>query len=177
MPHPHPHLPLFLKKLSSASLRELAGLFPQFRNFRDWLGHPPRNRLFPPWVVFWMFLHQALNPGCSCRRTLIKAAGWISTLSRQRVSTSTSAYCQARGRLALSRLEMVMAGIRDWLEQQVPPEQLWHGRPVRIVDGSMICLADTQANQKKYPQQKSQKKGCGIPACVWWSFFLWPAER
>jgi hypothetical protein len=164
MPHPYSNLPVFMKKLSGASLRELAGLFPQFRRLSDWLGHPQRNRYFPPWVAFWMFLHQALNPGCSCRRTLIKATGWISSFSRMRISTSTSGYCQARGRLALNRLETVLAGIRDWLEQQVPSEQLWHGRPVRIVDGSMISLADTKANQKKYPQQKSQKKGCGFPA-------------
>jgi hypothetical protein len=164
MPHPYSNLPVFMKKLSRASLRELAGLFPQFRHWRDWLGHPQRNRHFPPWVAFWMFLHQALNPGCSCSRTLIKAAGWISSLSRKRISTSTSGYCQARGRLALNRLQTVFAGIHAWLEQQVPSEQLWHDRRVRIVDGSMISLADTQANQKKYPQQKSQKKGCGFPA-------------
>jgi hypothetical protein len=164
MPHPHSHLPQFMKKLSSASLRELAGLFPQFRNMRDWLGQPHRNRYFPPWVAFWMFLHQTIHPGCSCSRTLIKATGWISRLSRKRISTSTSGYCQARGRLALSNLQTVLAGIRDWLEQQVPNEQLWRGRRIYIVDGSMISLADTPDNQKKYPQQKSQKKGCGFPA-------------
>jgi hypothetical protein len=153
-----------MNKLSRASLRELAGLFPQFRNMRDWLGHPQRNRYFPPWVAFWMFLHQTINPGCSCSRTLVKAAGWISSLSRKRVSTSTSGYCQARSRLALTNLQTVFDGIRDWLEQQVPPEQFWHGRRVYIVDGSMISLADTPNNQKKYPQQKSQKKGCGFPA-------------
>lgn len=48
MSHPHSHLPRFMNKLSRASLRELAGLFPQFRNMRDWLGHPQRNRYFPP---------------------------------------------------------------------------------------------------------------------------------
>lgn len=32
-----------------------------------------------------------------------------------------------------------------------------------MVDGSGITMADTQGNQKEYPQPKSQKQGCGFP--------------
>jgi hypothetical protein len=37
------------------------------------------------------------------------------------------------------------------------------GRPVKVVDGSSVQLADTRANQKAYPQPSGQKRGCGFP--------------
>ncbi len=40
---------------------------------------------------------------------------------------------------------------------------LWHGRRVRVVDGSTITMPDTPENQAAYPQMKSQKPGCGFP--------------
>jgi hypothetical protein len=36
-------------------------------------------------------------------------------------------------------------------------------RPVKVVDGSSTQLADTQANQKAYPQHSTQQAGCGFP--------------
>jgi hypothetical protein len=34
---------------------------------------------------------------------------------------------------------------------------------VKIVDGTMLSMPDTQENQKAWPQSKSQKEGCGFP--------------
>ncbi len=42
-------------------------------------------------------------------------------------------------------------------------EFLWCGRRVAVFDGSSLTMADTEKNQKKYPQPKSQAKGCGFP--------------
>jgi hypothetical protein len=39
---------------------------------------------------------------------------------------------------------------------------LW-GRPVKVVDGTTVQLADTRKNQKRYPQLPHQKPGCGFP--------------
>ena len=46
---------------------------------------------------------------------------------------------------------------------RVPPAALWRGRRVRVVDGTSMILPDTPANQKDYPQPKTQKAGCGFP--------------
>ncbi|MEI7702093.1 MAG: IS4 family transposase [Planctomycetia bacterium] len=46
----------------------------------------------------------------------------------------------------------------------LPPESwLWKSRRVLAGDGSTFTMADTDANQKEYPQQKGQKAGCGFP--------------
>jgi putative transposase len=49
------------------------------------------------------------------------------------------------------------------VEEQSPPGWLWHGREVRVVDGSTVTMPDTRKNQAAYPQQKSQQPGCGFP--------------
>ena len=41
----------------------------------------------------------------------------------------------------------------------------WSNRPVRLVDGATMTLADTQENQAAYPQPSSQKEGLGFPVC------------
>jgi hypothetical protein len=49
------------------------------------------------------------------------------------------------------------------VEDSAPPEWLWKGRRVRVVDGSTITMPDTPENQAEYPQSKSQRRGCGFP--------------
>jgi hypothetical protein len=47
--------------------------------------------------------------------------------------------------------EILAEGVADWW--------LWRGRPVRLVDGATVTLADTEENQLEYPQPASQRKG------------------
>ncbi len=49
------------------------------------------------------------------------------------------------------------------IEDEAPEIWLWCGRKVRVADGSTFTMPDTPANQAAYPQQKSQKPGCGFP--------------
>jgi len=49
------------------------------------------------------------------------------------------------------------------VEDESPKTWLWHGRRVRVVDGSTLTMPDTPENQAAYPQQKTQKLGCGFP--------------
>ena len=49
------------------------------------------------------------------------------------------------------------------LEKQVPIEQQWCGRRVRVLDGTTVLMSDTAANQAEYPQHSNQKPGCGFP--------------
>jgi hypothetical protein len=46
---------------------------------------------------------------------------------------------------------------------RVPPPKSWHGRRIKVVDGSSVQLPDTPENQKAYPQPSRQKPGCGQP--------------
>jgi hypothetical protein len=48
-------------------------------------------------------------------------------------------------------------------DRHAPERRLLQGRVLKAADGSTVLLPDTPANQKKYPQQKGQKPGCGFP--------------
>jgi hypothetical protein len=52
---------------------------------------------------------------------------------------------------------LIADGAPDWWQ--------WRARRVRLVDGTTVTLADTEENQAKYPQLKSQKAGLGFPLC------------
>jgi hypothetical protein len=39
----------------------------------------------------------------------------------------------------------------------------WHGREVKVADGTVLSMPDTPENREKYPQSGNQKKGCGFP--------------
>jgi hypothetical protein len=49
------------------------------------------------------------------------------------------------------------------IDQAVPDDWLWLGHRVISVDGTTVTMPDTAENQEEYPQQSSQKKGCGFP--------------
>jgi hypothetical protein len=49
------------------------------------------------------------------------------------------------------------------MTEHTPMDWRWQGRPVRLVDGATVSLADTPTNQEVYPQPGSQAPGLGFP--------------
>jgi hypothetical protein len=41
--------------------------------------------------------------------------------------------------------------------------EAWHGRRVRVVDGTGLSMPDTEQNQAVWPQSSNMAKGCGFP--------------
>jgi hypothetical protein len=78
-------------------------------------------------------------------------------------TADTGAYCTARSDLPEEALHALVRDVGKQVEDESPKKWLWHGRKVRVVDGSTITMPDTPENQAVYPQQKSQKPGCGFP--------------
>lgn len=80
------------------------------------------------------------------------------------MSADTSAYCTARAKIPLEVLDDINTHLVDRMHRHIPQDKLWHGRHVKVVDGTGLSMPDTPANQKSWPQSKSQKPGCGFPA-------------
>jgi hypothetical protein len=76
-------------------------------------------------------------------------------------SSSTSAYCQARKNLDTSSIENIFQYTSNSLKVEADPKHL-NGRRVLVVDGTDVNMPDTIENQKIWPQQNSQKVGCGF---------------
>jgi len=141
------------------------GMVPSGALGRSSAGANSRSRLFGPEVSFWAFLAQVLERGSSCRDALRRVAAWwvLRHPGRTPPSACSSAYCQARGRLADNALQQIFDHLADHLERGVRDGQLWKGRSVKIIDGTTVSMPDTPANQQDWPQHKSQKPGCGFP--------------
>lgn len=92
-----------------------------------------------------------------------QALAWLYTERQEVASPNTAAYCKARGRLSVKSLETLSRRIARRLEECVEDHSRWHGRAVKVVDGSTLSMPDSPDNQQRYPQPDGQKLGCGFP--------------
>jgi len=119
--------------------------------------------IYTPAVTVWVFLSQCLSSDHSCRDAVARLIAWRVTRGLKPCSAETSAYCTARNDLPEEVVHELMRDTGKQVEDESPHTWLWHGRKVRVVDGSTITMPDTPANQAAYPQMKAQKPGCGFP--------------
>jgi hypothetical protein len=132
-----------------------------------------RQRFFPQLITFWAFLAQVLERGSPCRDALRRITAWLQfeCPGSPSPSTQTGGYCRARSRLPDEALEAIGDHMADQLERNLPDDELWLGRRVKIVDGTTASMPDTQDNQEAWPQPRSQKPGCGFPLVKLVGFF------
>lgn len=124
-----------------------------------------RERLLPPTETLAMFMAQALSADRSCQNAINefavrRVAGGLSACS-----TSTAAYCRARKRLPQEMISSLVCFTGQAMTASVLPTWTWRGRPVRLVDGTTVPMADTSENQAAFPQPTTQKPGIGFPMC------------
>jgi len=119
--------------------------------------------IYTPAVTVWVFLSQCLSPDHSCRDAVARLIAWRVARGHEPCSAETGAYCTARNDLPEEAVRELVRDTGKQIEDESPGTWLWLRRKVRVVDGSTITMPDTPANQTAYPQQKSQKPGCGFP--------------
>jgi Transposase DDE domain len=122
-----------------------------------------RQRLFSPLVTLWVFLSQVLDPDHSCRAAVARFLAWRCARGLPPCSADTGAYCKARGRLPEGVLARLTRTTGQQRHHQAPAAWHWNGRPVKIVDGTTVSMPDTPANQKAFPQARTQQPGLGFP--------------
>lgn len=122
-----------------------------------------RQRCFGNIPTFWGWLAQILEANASCSKALGLIQSWYQAQNLPVPKGDTSGYCRARGRLGEDFLKEVSETISASLRRSVAPVDLWQGMVLKAIDGSSVQLMDTPANQARYPQPSSQKKGCGFP--------------
>ena len=105
-----------------------------------------------------------LDKDKSCKNALSRVISYVVAEGQTPPSTDTGGYCKARKRLPERLLLRFVKKTGQQSHAQSEPEFLWCGRRVAVFDGSSLTMADTEKNQAKYPQPKSQAKGCGFPA-------------
>lgn len=126
-------------------------------------GLATRVAAFPPLVMVWCMIRQALCPDPCCRATLSWLQSARTNAGLLPLASDTGAYCKARQRLSDTLLPKLALRAAAVLSAQAGVRHLWHGRRIMAADGSAFSMPDTPENQAKYPQPGSQKPGCGFP--------------
>jgi putative transposase len=121
--------------------------------------------IYTPAVTLWAWLSQVLHGGVdrSCLAAVSRVTVLCIALGRKPPSPDTGAYCRARAKLPERVLERIVYSTADGLESRVPTDWLWLDRHVKLADGTTLLTADTEANQRAWPQARMQKPGVGFP--------------
>jgi putative transposase len=117
-------------------------------------------------ITLWALLWQVLGPDKSCRQAVANVMMTLA-LTRKPDNLDTGLYCRARAKLPATVLRRLALHVGHGLEQAAPKDWLWQSRHVKLIDGSTTALADTEKNQKAFPQSNTQKKGLGFPLIRW----------
>ena len=126
-------------------------------------GHRWRERIYTPWITLSLFLSQMLSDDHSCDEAVERLQKFRHDQGLSSVSPDTGSYCEARQRLPEALIwDLARRTGRD-IHDRSKKSWLFHGRPVKIVDGSTVVMPDTRENQAAYPQPSRQAPGVGFP--------------
>jgi hypothetical protein len=181
-----PYFPALRSKLAAVGRRSVTavrqmGFAPLAEQLRQLLppellasaeeGPNSRFRFFPLRRTVECFAWQRLKPGTSNHEVTLAVKALAKTLGEGDLKDDTGAYSTARQRVPKERIVAAVAATAATASQRVPGQGDLKGRPVKVVDCSTVKLADTAANQKRFPQPTSQKPGCGFPVMKFLALF------
>lgn len=122
-----------------------------------------RERIYTPAITLAIFLSQILSDDHSCDDAVERFQKYRYDRGLPPVATSTASYCEARQRLPETLFGALVRRVGRAILEKADPAWLFHGRAVKIADGSTVVMPDTPQNQAVYPQAKSQAPGVGLP--------------
>jgi Transposase DDE domain len=118
------------------------------------IGSPAwRDRVLTPGTTVQLVLLQILHGNTACSH--------LPHLSGLRFTAA--AYCQARARLPLHCVDLLLERFARAVQPCFSSESLWRGHRTFLVDGSGCSMPDTPALQDAFGQSTEQRPGCGVP--------------
>ena len=155
------HKNLLLGKNTESELSEIFNSEACQKILSEYAGI--RDRIYTTTKTVLTFIKQALHQDKSCRNAVSGVCA-EKILANKEVSCKTGAYCKARKKLSENAVHELSNEVAKGASKIAPIQ--WrplHQREIKIADGSTLTAADTEENQKAFPQHKNQKKGCGFP--------------
>jgi len=127
------------------------------------VNHQWRDRIYTPWITLCVFLSQVLAADQSCDQAVDRLQKCRNDQNLPKVATDSSSYCEARCRLPEALTWDLVRQTGQSIHQTAKQSWLFHGRSVKIADGSSVVMPDTAENQAAYPQSRTQAPGLGFP--------------
>ena len=121
--------------------------------------------VYTPALTTWAWLSQVLHTGTmrSCAAAVSRIIVLLVAMQHDPPAEDTSAYCRARQKLPEAVIRRLAVAVGQNLEAEIPADWLWHGRHVKLADGTTLTMPDTDDNRAAYPQNPAQKPGLGFP--------------
>jgi DDE family transposase len=116
-----------------------------------------------PALTLWTFVSQCLAASKSCVAAVARAMVLRIALGLAPCAAATGAYCKARAKLPEAFLQQLALQVGTGVEDQAADCWRWHHKRVLLADGTELSMPDTEANQRVYPQPRSQRPGLGFP--------------
>lgn len=126
-------------------------------------GAHSREKIFPLSRTFWCWIWQVLQVNASCREVVGQVQALFSLEGRGQVDEATGAYCCARSKIRLDLLQRALSGSAASAQRLAKATLGLQGRPLKVLDGTSVRLANSAANRKKFPPPKNVPAGCGFP--------------
>ena len=123
-----------------------------------------RDRLFSPLVTLWVFLSQVLDPDHSCRQAVARFLAWRTAPGIGTVFHRHRRLLQGPRPTARSRAGTPDVGPPAGRPKSVPPPPgAGTTTPSRSSMAAPCPCPNSPANQKAFPQARTQKAGVGFP--------------
>jgi hypothetical protein len=116
-------------------------------------GYSWRNRKLDPVATVSLFLLQILHGNTACQY-VVHFGRW---------TFSATAYCQARIRLPLIVLQILVEQVAAKLRSVTAEGADWLGHRVWMIDGSGFSMPDVPELQAHFGSPSNQRPGCGFP--------------
>jgi DDE family transposase len=122
-----------------------------------------RDRVYAPLTTLGLFVGQTLSGDDACQDAVARNLSERTARGAFASSLNTGPYCKARQRLPLQLIVEMQRTVARRMERAQPRGWRWQGRSVKLLDGTTVSMPDTPANQKAFPQSRSQQAGLGFP--------------
>jgi Transposase DDE domain len=116
-------------------------------------GYQFRKRVLDPITTIHLFVMQILNGNFAVAR--------LKEFTDKEFSEA--AYCNARGRLPLQVLQILLQRVGSALRPMMNDAGRWRKHRTFHIDGSGFSMPDTPELQKEFGQPGGQRPGCGFP--------------
>ena len=120
-------------------------------------GRKWRDRKLNPITTVHLFFLQILHGNVACK--------FLPHLARR--DFTGSAYCEARGKLPLKALEILLTRATSKMAESVRDAGLWLGHRLFLTDGSSFSMSDTEELREHFGTPTGQREGCGFPTASW----------
>ncbi|MGZ8993693.1 MAG: IS4 family transposase [Burkholderiaceae bacterium] len=122
-----------------------------------------RAGVYTPLVTLWVFLSQVLDRDPSCRQAVSRLLAYRLRQGQPPCSTDSGSYCEARKRLPEALISRLMQATGRDLAQHAPRPWRFHGRRVKVVDGTTVSMPDTAENAATFDKPRNQHGASGFP--------------